>query len=308
MTIDLVPQLELGNERNNMLPKEILKKIKKIQIKTNYLANEVFSGEYESAFRGRGMEFEEVREYQPGDEIRSIDWNVTARMSRPFVKVYREEREMIVMIMVDLSSTLDFGTQVRLKKESAAEIAAVLAYAAIKSNDKVGLILFSDRVEKFIPPKKGRGHVYRVIQEILTYKPQYPKTKIKIPLEYLVRVMHRRCIAFLISDFIDEGYEKALAVARRRHDLVCIRLFDEAEVKIPKLGWTLLQDPESGDRHWVNTSSKTFQKQYADWAAQILEKPQKIFKSLGVDSLSLKQSEDYIGPLLEFFRTREKRQ
>lgn len=291
-----------------MLPKEILKKIKKIQIKTNHLANEIFSGEYESAFRGRGMEFEEVREYQPGDEIRSIDWNVTARMNRPFVKVYREEREMIVMIMVDLSATLDFGTKVRLKKEAAAEIAAVLAYAAIKSNDKVGLILFSDRVEKFIPPKKGRGHVYRVIQEILTYQPKFPKTRIKVPLEYLIRVMHRRCIAFLISDFIDEGYEKPLAVARRRHDVVCVRLYDEAETKLPQVGWVLMQDPESGENYWVNTSNPNFRKRYEDWATEVLARPTKIFRSVGVDSLSLQQSEDYIGPLLQFFRTREKRQ
>lgn len=291
-----------------MLPKEILKKIKRIQLKTNYLANEIFSGEYESAFRGRGMEFEEVREYLPGDEIRTIDWNVTARMGRPFVKIYREEREMSVMIMVDMSLTLDFGTRERLKRETAAEVAAVLAYAAIKSNDKVGLIMFTDRVEKYIPAKKGRGHVYRVIQEILTFEPEYQKTQIKIPLEYLMRVMHRHCIGFLISDFLDEGYERALSIAKRRHDIVCIQLYDPAEKKMPDVGYVLLEDSETGERQWVNTSKRSFQRRYPALAEKILELPRKNFQSLGVDSVLINQSGDYIEPLLQFFRFREKRQ
>lgn len=291
-----------------MLPPEILKKIKRIQLKTNYLANEIFAGEYESAFRGRGMEFEEVREYQPGDEIRSIDWNVTARSGRPFVKVYREEREMTVMILVDMSASLDFGTRGRLKRESAAEVAAVLAYAAIKSNDKVGLILFTDRVEKFIPAKKGRGHVYRVIQEILTFTPQHPKTQIRVPLEYLIRVMNRRSICFLISDFIDEGYDRALAVAKRRHDMVCIQLFDPAEGSFPKAGWIQWRDPETGELEWVNSSRAGFQKKYRQLSEHILARPQKTFQSMGVDSVLIDQSKDYIQPLLQFFRYREKRQ
>ncbi len=291
-----------------MLPQEILKKIKRIQLKTNYLANEIFAGEYESAFRGRGMAFEEVREYQPGDEIRSIDWNVTARMGRPFIKVYREEREMTVMILVDLSATLDFGTRERLKKETAAEVAAVLAYAAIKSNDKVGLIMFTDRVERYVPPKKGRGHVYRVIQEILTYQPKFKKTEIRVPLEFLIHVMHRRCIGFLISDFLDSGYERALAVAQKKHDMVCIQLFDPAEQKFPKVGWVLLQDPESGQYHWVNSSSRDFQKQYLKVAEENLMKPRRLFQSLGVDFVAMEQSGDYVYPLLQLFRRREKRQ
>jgi len=290
-----------------MLPPEILKKIKRIQLKTNYLANEIFAGEYESAFRGRGMEFEEVREYQPGDEIRSIDWNVTARSGRPFVKVYREEREMTVMIMVDMSASEDFGTRRRLKRETAAEVAAVLAYAAIKSNDKVGLIMFTDRVEKFIPAKKGRGHVYRVIQEILTFHPKHKATGLKIPLEFLIHVMHRRCIGFLISDFLDSNYERALAIAKRRHDIVCVQLTDPAERKFPKVGWVYMQDPETEETRWVNTSRRSFQKKYAGLAAETLQEPQKIFGSLGVDSVVIDQSRDYIEPLLQFFRAREKR-
>lgn len=291
-----------------MLPPEILRKIKRIQLKTNYLANEIFSGEYESAFRGRGMEFEEVREYQPGDEIRTIDWNVTARMGRPFVKIYREEREMTVMIMVDLSGTLDFGTRSKFKRETAAEIAAVLAYAAVKSNDKVGLILFTDEVERYIPVKKGRGHVYRVIQEVLTYQPKRMGTKLNVPLEFLMRVMHRSCIAFLISDFLDEGYERALRIARERHDLVCLQMYDPAERSLPKLGYLLMEDPETGEEHWVNTSSSAFQKQFQERSKRIIETPQQTFQSLGVDSVLMDQTSDYIEPLLQFFRVREKRQ
>ncbi|KAB2840793.1 DUF58 domain-containing protein [bacterium] len=291
-----------------MLPPEILKKIKRIQLKTNYLANEIFAGEYESAFRGRGMEFEEVREYQPGDDVRAIDWNVTARSGRPFVKIYREEREMTVMILVDMSASLDFGTRERLKREAAAEVAAVLAYAAIKSNDKVGLILFTDRVEKFIPAKKGRGHVYRVIQEILGFEPQHPKTQIRVPLEYLIRVMHRRSICFLISDFLDQGYERALAIAKRRHDMVCIQLHDPAEAEFPKAGWMQWRDPESGELQWVNSSRPGFQKKFAELAQELLLGPQRIFQSMGVDSVLIDQSKDYIHPLLQFFRFREKRQ
>ncbi|MFO1462204.1 MAG: DUF58 domain-containing protein [bacterium] len=291
-----------------MLPPEILKKIKRIQLKTNYLANEIFAGEYESAFRGRGMEFEEVREYQPGDEIRSIDWNVTARMGRPFVKVYREEREMTVMILVDMSASLDFGTRERLKREAAAEVAAVLAYAAIKSNDKVGLILFTDRVERFIPAKKGKGHVYRVIQEILTFTPQHPGTQIRVPLEYLIRVMNRRAICFLLSDFVDQGYERALAIAKRRHDMVCIQLYDPAETAFPKAGWLQWRDPETGECHWVNSSRRSFQEKFKKLSEALRQGPQKIFQSIGVDSVVIDQSRDYIQPLLQFFRLREKRQ
>ncbi len=291
-----------------MLAPEILKKIKTIQLKTNYLANEIFSGEYESAFRGRGMEFEEVREYQPGDEVRTIDWNVTARLGRPFVKVYREEREMNVMIMVDCSATLNFGTRSRFKRETAAEVAAVLAYAAVKSNDKVGLMMFTDHVEKYLPAQKGRGHVYRVIQEILTFEPEGKKTNIKSAMEYLGRTMHRHCIAFLISDFLDEGYEKALSIAKQRHDVVGIQLFDPAEWQLPPLGFLRLQDPETGLEFWVDTSRKSFQKNYAQLAREILEKPRKIFRHAGADAVLIDQSADYMEPLLRFFRLREKRQ
>lgn len=291
-----------------MLPAEILKKIKRIQLKTNYLANEIFAGEYISAFRGRGMEFEEVREYQAGDEIRTIDWNVTARMGRPFVKVYREEREMNVMILVDMSATLDFGTRQRFKRETAAEVAAVLAYAAVKSNDKVGLMMFTDRVEKYIPAKKGRGHVYRVIQEILTFEPTHRGTSLKVPLEYLMRVMHRHCICFLISDFLDEGYEKALSLAKGRHDVVCIQLYDPAEKAIPELGFVYLEDPETGQSGWIDTGSKRFQKSFRERSESVFKRPLEIFQRAGVDSVQMDQTADYIEPLLQFFRMREKRQ
>jgi uncharacterized protein (DUF58 family) len=290
-----------------MLPAEILKKIKRIQLKTNYLANEIFAGEYISAFRGRGMEFEEVREYQPGDEIRTIDWNVTARMGRPFVKVYREEREMNVMILVDMSATLDFGTRERFKRETAAEVAAVLAYAAVKSNDKIGLMMFTDRVEKYIPAKKGRGHVYRVIQEILTFQPTQRGTNIRVSLEYLMRVMHRHSICFLVSDFLDEGYERALSLAKARHDMVCIQLYDPSEKTLPALGYVYLEDPETGDSGWVQTGSRRFQEAFPKKTREILGGPKEIFQRVGVDAVQMDQTGDYIEPLLQFFRMREKR-
>ncbi|MCP5468806.1 MAG: DUF58 domain-containing protein [Deltaproteobacteria bacterium] len=291
-----------------MLPAELLKKIKRIQLKTNYLANEVFSGEYESAFRGRGMEFEEVREYHPGDDVRSIDWNVTARVGEPHVKVFREEREMTVMVMVDLSASLNFGTHERLKNETAAEVAAVLAYAAVKSNDKVGLILFSDRVEKYIPPKKGTAHIYRIIQEILTYRAQFERTCIRFPLEYLMHVRQRHSICFLISDFLDQGYETALNIASRRHDMLCIQLYDRAEEQLPAMGYLKMRDPESGEECWINSSRASFQKGFQEQAKSFQEETQNKFRKIGVDSVLIEQSGDYVEPLLQFFREREKRQ
>lgn len=290
-----------------MLPAHILKKIKRIQLKTNYLANEIFSGEYESAFRGRGMAFEEVREYQAGDEIRSIDWNVTARMGRPFIKVYREEREMTVMMMVDMSASLDFGTRERFKRETAAEVAAVLAYAAVKNNDKVGLILFTDQVELFLPPKKGRGHVYRVIQEILSFQPKARQTSLQVALEYLLKVVHRRCFAFLLSDFLDRGFEKALSLAKAKHDLICLQLYDPVETQFPPVGYVDFVDPETGERGSLKTDSKAFQRAYQELSLGKRQKTQEIFTHSGVDYVSLDQTKDYMEPLLKFFRQREKR-
>lgn len=290
-----------------MLPAHILKKIKRIQLKTNYLANEIFAGEYESAFRGRGMAFEEVREYQAGDEIRSIDWNVTARIGRPFIKVYREEREMTVMMMVDMSGSLDFGTRERFKSETAAEVAAVLAYAAVKSNDKVGLILFTDQVELYLPAKKGRGHVYRVIQEILSFQPKAKQTSLQVALEYLLKVVHRRCFAFLLSDFLDQGFEKALSLAKTKHDLICVQLYDPVELKFPPLGYVDFVDPETGEQGWIKTDSQAFQRAYRELAIEKITAAQKTFTHLGVDHVVLDQTQDYMEPLLKFFRQRERR-
>ncbi|MCB1214708.1 MAG: DUF58 domain-containing protein [Deltaproteobacteria bacterium] len=290
-----------------MLSPEVLKKVRHIQLKTRYLANEIFSGEYESAFRGRGMEFEEVREYTPGDDVRSIDWNVTARMNRPFIKVYREEREMNVMLLVDLSASLNLGSRTRLKKESVAELAALLAYAAAKSNDRVGLMLFTDKVEFYLPAKKGRGHIYRVIQEVLSRSSQGKKTNIESALEYFMRVMHRRSIVFVISDFLDQNFEKALSITRRKHDVVCLKLFDPLEKSLPSMGYVYLTDPESGESFWLQTQGKAFHNKYHAIAQNWMEESQKVFRHSGVDHVLLDQSSDYMEPLLQFFRLREKR-
>ena len=238
-----------------MIPKEILKKVKRIEISTRGLVNEVFSGEYHSVFKGRGMEFAEVREYQIGDDIRNIDWNVFARSGSPYVKVFDEERELTVMLMVDVSASGSFGTTSQLKGEVAAELCAVLAFSAIKNNDKVGLMIFSDKIEKFIPPRKGKQHVLRVIREILYFKPEDAKTDLNIALEYLNRVVKRRSIAFIISDFLTENYEKALQVANKKHDIIAIDIIDPREVELPNVGFLELEDAETGETVLIDTGS-----------------------------------------------------
>ena len=290
-----------------MIPKEIIKKIRQIHIKTNYVVNDVFAGEYESAFRGRGMEFEEVREYMPGDDIRDIDWNVTARFGHPFVKVYREERELTIILLVDVSASCAFGTQQQFKQELSAEIASVLTFAAIKSNDKVGLIIFSDQIEKFIPPKKGANHVWRVIKELLGHKPVSGKTDIALALNYLNRVIRKKSVVFLISDFIADGYEKPLKITGKKHDLVSICITDPRELELPKTGLVELQDAESGEKILIDCSDKNFRKNYKKFSTDRLKKTFDIFKSGGVNYIDIRTDVAYVDPLIKFFKMREKR-
>ncbi len=290
-----------------MIPREVLKKIRKIHIRTNYMVNDIFAGEYESAFRGRGMEFEEVRSYSPGDDVRDIDWNVTARFGQPFVKLYREERELTIMLLVDVSSSFLFGTQPQLKHELAAELASVLAFAATKSNDKVGLIIFSDHIEKFIPPKKGTTHVWRVIKEVLQHQPVSTKTDITAALNYLNQVTKRKAVAFLVSDFIAAGYEKALRVTNKKHDLISICITDPRELELPAAGIVEVQDAETGELQLIDTADRNFRKGYALLAEKRLSDTFELFRSAGVDYIDIRTNVPYIDPILKFFRLREKR-
>ena len=290
-----------------MIPKEILQKIQKIHIRTSYLVNDMFAGEYESAFRGRGMEFEEVREYTPGDDIRDIDWNVTARMGHPYIKLYREERELTIMLLVDVSSSGLFGTVTQLKNELAAELASVLAFAAIKSNDKVGLVIFSDHVEKYIPPKKGRSHVWRVIKEVLEHQPRSTGTDIGAALNYLNTVCRRRAVVFLISDFIARGYETALRVTNKKHDVIAINITDPRERELPGVGMVALEDAETGETLLVDTTDEQVRKAYRLLAEEKFEQRLSTFKAAHIDYIDISTDTPYIDTLLKFFRMREKR-
>jgi uncharacterized protein (DUF58 family) len=290
-----------------MLPSEILKKIKRIEIKTTRMVNEVFSGEYHSIFKGMGMEFSEVREYQPGDDIRHIDWNVTARYGHPFLKVYREERELNVMLIVDLSASQRFGTGERFKTEAAAEITALLSLAAVKNNDKVGLLAYTDEVELFIPPKKGKNHVLRLIREILYFKPSGKRTNTAAALEYLLGVTKKKSVVFLISDFIDENFEKPMGVAARKHDLIALKLGDSLEMKIPKTGLVRFQDLETGNEYLVDTSSGKFKKLFQERVIEHNRNFDNITAKLGVDKVYIPAGGDYSTPLIRFFEMRAKR-
>ena len=290
-----------------MISKEVLKKIRRIHIRTNHIVNDVFAGEYESAFRGRGMEFEEVREYAPGDDVRDIDWNVTARFGRPFVKMYREERELTIMLLVDVSSSCFFGTQKQLKQELAAEIASVLAFAATKNNDKVGLIIFSDRIEKFIPPKKGKNHVWAVIKNVLEHQPVSHKTDIAGALAYLNRVARRKAIAFLISDFIAPEYEKQLRIAGRKHDLIPVCITDPRELDLPRVGFVELQDAETGETMLIDSSDEDFRTGYGLLGRRRLQERFDRFRSAGISAIDIRTDEPYIDPIMKYFRMREKR-
>lgn len=290
-----------------MLPPKLLEQVQHLFLKSRYLANDVFSGEYETAFRGRGMEFEEVRDYIPGDDIRSIDWNVSARMDRPFVKVYREEREQTVMLLVDVSASTRFGSTGRPKREIMAEIGAVLAFAAVSSNDKVGLLTFSDRVETFVPPKKGRSHVWHVISQILSQKPQGEKTDIAAALHFLGKVVRRRSICFVISDYLDSEFEKAMQVAALRHDLVLLCVRDPLETAMPAGGLMVFRDLETGHARTVDLSAKKARDLFERKQRQALATQLNELRALGVDTLLLETQKDYIEPILRLFRLREKK-
>jgi uncharacterized protein (DUF58 family) len=290
-----------------MIPKEILQKIQKIHIRTSYLVNDMFAGEYESAFRGRGMEFEEVREYMPGDDIRDIDWNVTARMGHPYIKLYREERELTIMLLVDVSSSGLFGTVKQLKNELAAELASVLAFAAIKSNDKVGLVIFSDHVERYIPPKKGRSHVWRVIKEVLEHQPRSTGTDIGAALNYLNTVCRRRAVVFLISDFIARGYETALRITNKKHDVIAINITDPRERELPGVGMVALEDAETGETLLIDTIDEQVRKAYRLLAEEKFQQRLSTFKAAHIDYIDIRTDMPYIDTLLKFFRMREKR-
>jgi uncharacterized protein (DUF58 family) len=286
---------------------ELLKKVRKIEIHTKGLVNQIFSGEYHSVFKGRGMAFSEVREYQFGDDIRTIDWNVSARFNHPYVKVYEEERELTVMLIVDVSGSGDFGTVQQTKKETAAELSAVLAFSALKNNDKVGVIAFSDKIEMFIPPKKGRTHILRIVRELLDFKPSNRLTDIGEGLRYLTSAIKKRSIAFLISDFLGENYEDALKIAARKHDLIGVRLFDPREVSLPGIGLMRVTDAETGESVWVDTSDRQVAGRYTGWWKRKNDERIRMFRRNGVDAIDIKIDQSYIQPLINFFRAREKR-
>jgi uncharacterized protein (DUF58 family) len=286
---------------------ELLKKVRKIEIRTKGLVNQIFSGEYHSVFKGRGMAFSEVREYQFGDDIRAIDWNVSARFNHPFVKVYEEERELTVMFLVDVSGSGEFGTVNQMKRETAAELSAVLAFSALKNNDKVGVIAFSDTIEMFIPPKKGRTHILRIVRELLDFKPYNRLTNIGEGLRYLTSAIKKRSIAFLISDFLGENYEDALKIAARKHDLIGVRLFDPREISLPNIGLMHVVDAETGENVWVDTSDKRITDRYASWWKRKGDERIRMFRKNGVDAIDIRIDQSYIQPLINFFRAREKR-
>ncbi len=291
-----------------MNTKEILKKIRRIEISTNRLVNNIFAGEYESVFKGRGMEFEEVREYQPGDDIRTIDWNVTARMGQPYIKKYVEERELVMMLLVDTSGSADFGTYQRTKAEIAAEISALLAFSAIKNSDKVGLICFTDDVELFVPPRKGIKHVLRVIREILYFEPQQRGTNISAALEYVDRVIRRKSVVFLISDFMDRGYEKRLQVTSKRHDLIAITLQDMREETLPNVGLIELEDVETGEVVVLDTQDPKAREMYQRLNLDVVEARRKFFQSNKIDNIEIRTEQSYVEPLIHFFRQRAVRE
>lgn len=290
-----------------MIPKEILKKVRRLEITTRGMVNDVFSGEYHSVFKGRGMEFSEVREYQVGDDIRTIDWNVTARYGHPFVKVFEEERELTVMLLVDASSSGEFGTFERMKGEIAVELCALLAFSAIKNNDKVGLIIFTDKVEKFVPPRKGKSHVLRVLRELLYFRPEDRKTDIASALEYLNRVIRRRCVVFLVSDFLSEDYQNALRIVNRKHDIVAIEIVDPREQELPNVGFVELEDAETGEQILLDTTNREVRAAYSRRTTEAMQARNKMFRSMNVDSISIRTDESYFEPLIRFFRMRAKR-
>ena len=283
---------------------ELLRRVRRIEIKTKGLSRQIFSGEYHSAFKGRGMSFSEVRGYQYGDDVRNIDWNVTARSGEPYVKVFEEERELTVMLLVDISKSSFFGTQNQLKSDLITEICAVLAFSATNNNDKVGLLLFSDRVEKFLPPKKGRGHILRIIRELIDTKPVGGGTDISVALTHFTNLVKKRSICFLLSDFLTTGYEQSLRIAARRHDLIGMHLYDPRERELPAVGLLRARDAETGATEWIDTDSKRVRKRYAAWYEHNVNYYTQAFRKSGADTLSMETTEDYTKALLRFFQSR----
>lgn len=290
-----------------MTTAELLKRVRQVEIKTRGMVNQVFSGEYHSVFKGRGMEFSEVREYQYGDDIRQIDWNVTARNNKPFVKIFEEERELTVMLIVDVSRSGNFGSVNATKMEIATEICAVLAFSAIRNNDKVGMILFSDTVEKFIAPKKGKSHILRLVRELLSYEPQGKGTNISGALEYLNSVNKKRSISFVVSDFIDRDFDDALRIVGKRHDVIAVTMIDPRERELPKIGLIKMKDAESQEERWIDTSDRNVQRSFREFWVKQEEYLKKTFLSTKIDRITIEIHKPYIRPLVDFFKMRESR-
>ena len=285
-----------------MNTKEILKKVRKIEIKTRRLSDHIFGGEYHSSFKGRGMTFSEVRQYQFGDDVRAIDWNVTARYNEPYIKVFEEERELTMMLLVDVSGSELFGTSTQFKKETVTEIAATLAFSATQNNDKVGLILFSDDIELFIPPKKGKSHVLRIIRELIEFKPKSTKTNIAVALKFLSSVMKKKAIVFMLSDFMDDDYEKTLKIAAKKHDLTGIRVYDKHDEEIPNLGMVPMLDSETGNVQLINTSANSVRTNYTENAARLSAYYTGMFKRSGAGTINTRVDESYVKKLLGYFK------
>lgn len=295
-----------------MTSEELLQRVRKIEIKTHGLSRNIFAGEYHSQFKGRGMSFSEVREYQPGDDVRSIDWNVTARMNRPYIKVYEEERELTVMLLVDVSGSRNFGTQSQMKRDTIAEVAATLAFSTIENNDKVGVIFFSDQVEKFIPPKKGKSHVLHIIRELLSFEPEHHGTDINAALQYLTNAQKRRCTAFIISDLMDVQFNNVqstkdrgvspIVIASRKHDLSAIQIYDRRDAELPDVGLLKVKDPETGARVWADTSIKSVRDAYARAWREQQEALEEMYNKTGMNHVSMRTDEDYVKVLMRLFR------
>ena len=296
-----------------MTSEELLQRVRKIEIKTHGLSRNIFAGEYHSQFKGRGMAFSEVREYQPGDDVRSIDWNVTARMNRPYIKVYEEERELTVMLLIDVSGSRNFGTVSQMKRDTMAEVAATLAFSTIENNDKVGVIFFSDQVEKFIPPKKGKSHVLHIIRELLTFEPEHTGTNINAALQYLTNAQKRRCTAFLISDFMDRGFMSGfpgsrntgiptVTIAARKHDLSAIQIYDRRDAEMPNVGLVKLRDPETGARVWADTSMESVRAAYVKAWHDQQEALENVYTKTGMNHVSVRTDEDYVKALMRLFK------
>jgi uncharacterized protein (DUF58 family) len=284
---------------------DILKRVRRIEIKTRGLSNNIFAGQYHSAFKGKGMSFSEVREYQYGDDVRDIDWNVTARYHKPYVKVYEEERELTVMLLIDVSNSLEFGTVQQMKKDMVTEIAATLAFSAIQNNDKIGVIFFSDKIEKFIPPKKGRKHILYIIRELLEFKPESKRTDIGMAVQYLTNVLKKRCTTFMLSDFIDEhDFRNALTIANRKHDIVAIQVYDRRLAELPDVGLMKVRDAETGHEQWIDTSSRALRNAHHQWWLTRQQAINETFTKSNVDAVSVRTDQDYVKSLMNLFAKR----